>query len=312
MTVGIDLGGTKIAGGAVDEKGRILAETRRETPMRGPEAAEAAIIDIVKELAKGRKVDAVGIGAAGLIDEKRSRVLLAPNLGWSDEPLRVAVETEVGIRVVVENDANAAAWGEYRFGAGRGSHNLVCLTIGTGVGGALVLDGQLYRGAHGIAAEVGHMSIEPGGRLCGCGNRGCWEQYASGNALVREARELASDRRREAEQLLDMGDGTPEGVEGKHVSQAASEGDPVALAAFDALARWLGLGMADLTAILDPACFVLGGGVSEAGDLLLTPTRRAFLASLSGKDFRPLPDIKLAQLGNEAGLVGAADLARQI
>ncbi|MGB2970247.1 MAG: ROK family protein, partial [Candidatus Nanopelagicales bacterium] len=212
--------------------------------------------------------------------------------------------------VVVENDANAAAWGEFKFGGTALGSEVVCVTVGTGIGGGLILGGQLYRGAHGIAAELGHLGVEPGGRLCGCGNRGCWEQYASGNALVRDARLLAAERRLEAEVLLDLGDGTPEGVEGQHITLAARKGDPVALAAFDSLARWLGTGLADLAAILDPGCFVIGGGVSEAGDLLLGATRRAFIASVSGRDNRPMPEIVLATLVNEAGLVGAADLAR--
>jgi glucokinase len=284
-------------------------EDRRRTPSRGADAVETAVIELVEEFKSGHDIEAVGIGFAGFIDEKRSRVLLAPNLGWTDEPLRMAIEGKVGLPVIVENDANAAAWGEYRFG-GDIPQDMVCVTVGTGIGGGLIIGGQLYRGAHGVAAEFGHLNVEPGGRLCGCGNRGCWEQYASGNALVREARLLAAERRSEAEILLDLGDGTPEAVEGKHVTIAARKGDPVALAAFDSLARWLGQGIADVTALLDPACFVIGGGVSEAGDLLLGATRRAFMSALSGRDSRPIPDLRLAALGNKAGLVGAADLAR--
>ncbi|MBP7972677.1 MAG: ROK family glucokinase [Candidatus Nanopelagicales bacterium] len=310
LTIGIDIGGTKIAGGVVDEDGTVLRNERRRTPSRSPEGVEAAVIELVLEFKADYDVEAVGIGAAGFVDENRSRVLLAPNLGWVDEPLRMAIQSKVDLPVVVENDANAAAWGEFKFGGTALGSEVVCVTVGTGIGGGLILGGQLYRGAHGIAAELGHLGVEPGGRLCGCGNRGCWEQYASGNALVRDARLLAAERRLEAEVLLDLGDGTPEGVEGQHITLAARKGDPVALAAFDSLARWLGTGLADLAAILDPGCFVIGGGVSEAGDLLLGATRRAFIASVSGRDNRPMPEIVLATLVNEAGLVGAADLAR--
>ena len=310
LTIGIDIGGTKIAGGVVDENGNIVQMDRRSTPSRGPEGVENAVIELVLEYSSEHDVEAVGIGFAGFVDEKRSRVLLAPNLGWTDEPLRLAIESKVGVPVVVENDANAAAWGEYKFGAGAGTTDMVCVTVGTGIGGGLVFRGELYRGAHGVAAEIGHIGVEPGGRLCGCGNRGCWEQYASGNALVREARLLAAERRAEAEILLDLGDGTPEGVEGKHITEAARLGDAVALAAFESLSRWLGVGMADVCALLDPGVFIIGGGVSEAGDLLLSGTRRNFVGSVSGRDSRPLPEIKLAKLGNSAGLVGAADLAR--
>lgn len=310
LTVGIDIGGTKIAAGVVDEQGRILARQRVATAGRDAERVEQAVADLVLRLREQHKIEAVGIGAAGFVDEKRSRVNFAPNLGWQDEPLRRAVESAVGVPVVVENDANAAAWGEYRFGAGRGRDYVVTITVGTGIGAGIVLGGSLYRGRWGAAGEFGHFNVDPGGRPCGCGNRGCWEQYASGNALVREARYLAAERRPEAEALLDLGDGTPEGVQGLHVTEAAREGDPVALAAFDFVARWLGQGMADVTVILDPECFVIGGGVSEAGSILLGPTVRAMTESVSGREHRTLPKVVIAELGNAAGLVGAADLAR--
>ncbi len=310
LTVGVDIGGTKIAAGVVDEQGAILARKRVATANRDAETVERTVSDLVTLLKADYDIEAIGIGAAGFVDEKRSRVNFAPNLGWQDEPLRMAVESQTGLPVVVENDANAAAWGEYRFGAGKGMDYLVTVTVGTGIGAGIIIEGAMYRGRWGAAAEFGHLCVDPGGRPCGCGNRGCWEQYASGNALVREARYLASERRKEAEVLLDFGDGTPEGVEGVHVTLAAREGDPVALAAFDFVSRWLGQGMADITAILDPECFVIGGGVSEAGDILLASTVRAFTESVTGKEHRTLPKVVIAQLGNAAGLVGAADLAR--
>jgi glucokinase len=310
LTVGIDIGGTKIAAGVVDEHGKVLARKRVATAGRSAETVERTVSELVKQLQGDYEIEAIGIGAAGFVDEKRSRVDFAPNLGWRDEPLRMAVESETGLPVVVENDANAAAWGEYRFGAGRGSDYMVAITVGTGIGGGIIIEGSMYRGRWGAAAEFGHLSVDPGGRPCGCGNRGCWEQYASGNALVREARYLASERRSEAEKMLDLGDGTPEGVQGVHITTAAREGDPVALAAFDFVSRWLGQGMADVAAILDPECFVIGGGVSEAGDILLGSTVRSFSESVTGRDHRTLPKIVVAQLGNAAGLVGAADLAR--
>ena len=308
--MGVDIGGTKTGAGVADEQGESLARKRVATAGRSAENVERTVSHLVKQLQRDFDIEAIGIGAAGFVDEKRSRVNFAPNLGWRDEPLRMAVESATGLPVVIENDANAAAWGEYRFGAGRGSDYLVAITVGTGIGGGIITEGALYRGRYGAAAEFGHLSVYPGGRPCGCGNRGCWEQYASGNALVREARYLASERRTEAEKMLDLGDGTPEGVQGVHVSTAAREGDPVALAAFDFVSRWLGQGMADVAAILDPECFVIGGGVSEAGDILLGSTVRAFGESVTGRDHRTLPKIVVAQLGNAAGLVGAADLAR--
>lgn len=310
LAVGIDIGGTKIAAGVVDGSGEIIDSGRVKTPRVGIGSVQSAVVELVQDLQKKHDIDAVGVGAAGFVNQSRSAVLLAPNLGWKDIPLKENLESRLNLRVVIENDANVAAWGEFKYGAGRGLSDMVCITVGTGIGGGLVLGGQLFRGGHGVAAEIGHLCIEPGGRLCGCGNRGCWEQYASGNALVREARFLASERRSEASRLLALGDGTPEGVTGAHVTEAAQAGDPVALGAFDSVARWLGVGMADLTAVLDPGVFVIGGGVSEAGDLLLGAVKRAYKDSVSGSDVRPIAEVRLAELGNKAGVVGAADLTR--
>jgi len=318
LTIGVDIGGTKIAGGLVDPEGTILARARRETPARSSEGIVDAIVEVVRELdaiaqAGGHDaIEAVGLGAAGLVDETRRVVRFAPNVNWAEEPLAQQVSAGSGLPVVVENDANAAAWGEFRFGAGRDEHSLVAVTVGTGIGGGIVLRDELVRGSFGMAAEFGHIVKVPDGRLCGCGKRGCWEQYASGNALLREARELAAERRVEAEILLSFGDGTPEGVTGKHVTEAAQQGDPVAREAFENIGRWLGSGLADMAALLDPAMFVIGGGVSEAGDLLLAPTRSAFEHALVARAHRPLAAVVPAELGNDAGLVGAADLARSV
>jgi glucokinase len=253
----------------------------------------------------------VGIGAAGFIDTERATVLFAPNLAWRDEPLRDEVAKLIGLPVVVENDANAAAWAEYRFGAGRGEDHLVCVTVGTGIGGGMVLGGQLFRGRFGIGAEFGHMQVIPEGRRCGCGQRGCWEQYCSGRALLHEAREIADVQREYGKRLLELGNGRPEGIEAPEVTTAAREGDPAALACFEEVGRWLGQGLADLASLLDPGCFVVGGGVADAGELLLGPARRVFAEHLTGGTHRPHADIRHAALGNAAGMVGAADLARR-
>jgi glucokinase len=238
-------------------------------------------------------------------------VLFAPNLAWRDEPLRDKVAERVGLPVVVENDANATAWGEFRYGAGRDRAELLCLTVGTGIGGGIVLGGALYRGSFGIGAEFGHYRVVPEGRRCGCGNRGCWEQYCSGRALVREAREIATVDPRYGARLRELGGGEPEGIEGAHVTQAAQAGDAAALECYAVIGRWLGQGLADLAAVLDPGTFVIGGGVSEAGELLLAPAREAFAARLTGHGHRPLADVWVAELGEKAGLIGAADLSRQ-
>ena len=295
----------------MDEDGRVLAHARRQTPALHGDATLDAISDAVTELCADHQVQAVGLAVAGFVDEKRATMLFSANLpGLTGEPMRSRLEAVLDLPVVVENDANAAAWGEARHGAGRGEAHIVCVTVGTGIGGGLILDGALYRGRFGIGGEIGHMSVEAEGRPCGCGNRGCWEQYASGTALVREARTQAAELRREAHLLLSLGDGGPEGIDGAHVTEAARRGDPVARAAFETIGTWLGQGLADLAAILDPGVFVIGGGVSEAGELLVGPARIAYQASLSGRGHRPYAEIRRATLGNEAGLVGAGDLAR--
>jgi len=310
LTIGVDVGGTKVAAGVVDETGTILARTRRPTPSASPSDVEDVIAACVAELRREHRVGAVGVGAAGFIDADRSRVFVAPNLSWRDEPLRDAVAARVGLPVVVENDANAAAWAEHRFGAGRGEPHLVVVTVGTGIGGGIVLDGRLYRGRFGIGAEFGHMQVEKAGRRCGCGQHGCWEQYCSGRALLHEAREIADVQRGYGARLLELGNGRPEGIEAPEVTQAAREGDPAALDCFEEVGGWLGQGLADLAAVLDPGAFVIGGGVADAGELLLAPARRAYAERLTGTAHRPHAQIRLAELGNSAGLVGAADLAR--
>ncbi len=311
LTVGIDVGGTKIAGGVVDERGAVLATARRESPATDTFAIEQAIQDIVTELRQTHDVAAVGIGAAGFVDARRSTVLFAPNLAWRDEPLKRDLELRIGLPVVIENDANAAAWGEFTFGAAADVADLLLVTVGTGVGGGIVLDGSLHRGAFGVAAEIGHIRVVPGGRLCGCGNLGCWEQYSSGTALVRGTREQAAQGSLIAKALLDRAGGDVAAITGPLITEAARDGDEFAREQLAGLGAWLGEGIATLTAVLDPAVVVIGGGVSEAGDLLLDPIRSAFRSSLTGRNYRPFLEIRQAVLGNRAGMLGAADLARR-
>jgi glucokinase len=311
LTIGVDVGGTKVAAGVVDEAGKIIAASRRDTPSDDPRKTEEVIADAARELITSHDVEAIGLGAAGFVDATRSTVLFAPNLAWRDEPLREAVERRTGLPAVVENDANAAAWAEARFGAGRDSGHVVVLTVGTGIGGGIVLDGQLLRGRYGVAAEIGHLNIVPDGRRCGCGLQGCWEQYASGRALLQEAQELASASPAMAKELLRLAGGRPEQITGPMVTEAAQADDVAALECFDVVGRWLGRGMADLAAILDPGVFVIGGGVSSAGELLRKPAMNSFRKHLTARGHRPLAELRMAELGNEAGIVGAADLARQ-
>jgi len=308
LTIGVDIGGTKVAAGVVDDNGEIVEQTLRPTAADRPDLVAETVADVVRELSAGRDIEAVGVGAAGFVDETRSMVRFAPNLAWREEPLQKKISGLVGLPVVIENDANAMAWGETRFGAGRGQSHVVCLTLGTGIGGGLVFDGALYRGRWGMGAELGHMQVQPGGRPCGCGNIGCWEQYASGQALVKEAREIAAADPGRARTLLGLAGGK---IEGEEVTEAARRGDEASLAAFGVFADWLGQGMADLAAILDPGCFIIGGGVSRAADLFLDRARAAFAERLTGRGHRPLADIRRAELGASAGMVGAADLARR-
>ena len=311
LACGVDVGGTKIAGAVVDLEGRILEEARVESPATDAEEIEQAIADLVADLRTRHEVEVVGVGAAGYVDAKRASVMFAANLALRDVNLKAELEERIGLPVVVENDANAAAWGEFAFGAGADVDDLLMVTVGTGVGGGIVLDGRLYRGAFGPAAEIGHLRVVPDGHLCGCGQRGCFEQYASGRALVREARTAAAGEVEAAEPLLALAGGEVGAITGPLVTRAAQSGDAFSIELIASLARRLGAGIASLVSVLDPAAVVIGGGVSEAGDLLMVPLRAAFESQLSGRRYRPVAEIRLATLGNKAGVIGAADLARR-
>ena len=315
LSIGIDIGGTKVAGGVVDEQGRISGRLRRDTPHRStsPAVVEDVIVDVVEDLLGDLDADsvaAIGIGAAGFVAADRATVAFAPHLSWRDEPLRDRLAQRLPKPVFIDNDANAAAWAEWRFGAARDETHLVMITLGTGIGGGLLWNGQVVRGRHGIAGEYGHMQVVPDGIRCQCGNRGCWEQYASGNALVREARALVSARSPIAMDMVARVDGDPSVITGPLVTEAAREGDRMAIELLAEIGTWLGIGMANLAAAFDPGRFVVGGGVSAAGDLLLEPARVAFAKQLTGRGYRPEATIVAAELGNDAGLIGAADLAR--
>ncbi|MDQ6937681.1 MAG: ROK family glucokinase [Actinomycetota bacterium] len=311
LAVGVDIGGTKVAAGVVDAEGRVLEQIRRDTPSHDVRETEATIAEVVTELSSRHAVAAVGIGAAGWIAADRATVLFSPHLAWREEPLRAALVGRIGVPVTVENDGNATAWAEYRFGAAQRAPVAVCITLGTGIGGGLVIDGRLFRGAFGVGCEYGHMTVVPDGRRCACGNRGCWEMYASGTALARDARELAEVSPVGAAALMSLARHDLNRLTGPLVTEAARQGDPAAIEIYTAMGRWLGRGIASLAAALDPSVFVIGGGVSQAGEeLLLEPARQAFTESLTGRGFRPVATIALARLGPDAGLVGAADLAR--
>lgn len=316
LALGIDIGGTKVAGGIVDEGGQVLHRTRRDTPHRSksPRVVEDTIVDVVADLLEssgaGAQIAAVGIGAAGFVSADRSTVAFSPHLSWRDEPLQAALTARLDLPVMVDNDANGASWAEWRFGAAQGESHLVMVTLGTGIGGAILIEGQLMRGRFGIAGEFGHMQVVQRGLRCECGNRGCWEQYASGNALVREARTLLDAKSPVISELSARLGDHPEGLTGALITESARAGDETCIELLAEVGEWLGIGLANLAAALDPGLFVVGGGVSAAGDLLLEPARKKFRRRLSGRGYRPEARIIAAELGNEAGLIGAADLAR--
>lgn len=306
--IGIDIGGTKIAGAVVTDAGVILAEDRLATPVGDSDSIVDAVVAMIERLAVGYDIAAAGVAAPGFIDATQSTVYYTPNISWRNEPLRQRLIDRLDLSVTIDNDANAAGWAEFRFGAGRSVVDMTMLTIGTGVGGAIVTQNRLFRGGFGAGAELGHLRVVPDGLPCGCGARGCIEQYGSGRALLRMANELAD--------LGGIGLGlaalrTEKGsLRGEDVAALLIDGDPGALQALRQLGYWLGQACASLSAVLDPRLFVIGGGVAVAGDLLLDPIRESYLSHLPARGFHPEAEFMIAQLVNDAGVVGAADLAR--
>lgn len=310
-TVGVDVGGTKIAAGLVDERGQLIARERTESPATDPEAIVRTIGKLVRSLTGSEAVEAVGVCAAGFVDKERAVVVFAPNLAWRNEPLRDHLQAELDLPVVVENDANAAAWGEFTFGAGEDVEDLLMLTIGTGVGGGVVIDGELVRGGFGMGGEVGHIQMVPNGVECGCGNLGCLESYGSGRALLRVTHELAQEDPSAAARVLEIAGGKVADIKGQMITEAAREGDQFAIDRLAELGDWIGQGVATLTAVLDPNVVVIGGGVSEAGSLLLDPIRDSFESHVTVRSHRPILELRQAKLSNAGGTIGVADLARR-
>lgn len=309
LAIGVDIGGTNILAGVVTAEGEIIARARRATVPSDPEQIERETAAAVHELVAGYEVVAVGVAAAGFVSSDQRTLLFAPNIAWRGHPLADRLAERIGRPVVVENDANAAGWAEYRFGNGQGVRDMVMLTLGTGLGGAVVADGRLIRGAFGAAAELGHIKIVSDGHSCGCGQEGCWEAYASGTALTKLAQGIAISNPEGARPMQALAGG--ELLTGAHVTASARQGDPVALGLLVRFGRYLGIGIASLTAVVDPEIVVVGGGIAAAaGDLILPSAREAFLGRLSGRGFRGELRIVPAALANDAGIIGAADSAR--
>ena len=307
-SIGIDIGGTKIAGALVADSGEVLAELRQPTPADNAIAITDVVVGMVEQLRVGHDVVAVGVAAAGFIDASQSTVYYAPNISWRNEPFRDRLRERIDLDITIDNDANAAGWAEFRFGAARHTHDMTMLTIGTGVGGAIVTGNGLLRGGFGTAGELGHLRLVPNGLPCGCGARGCLEQYGSGRALLRMANDVADAG----------GIGRPLALErersgtltGDALARLLTDHDAGALHALRELGGWLGQACASLSAVLNPQVFVFGGGVSIAGDLLLDPIRESYVAHLPARGYHPEPAFVVAELVNNAGVVGAADLAR--
>ena len=293
----------------MDDFWAILEEERIPTPAGDATLLEDAVVGMVQRLAAHHAIAAVGVAAAGFIDAAQAVVYYAPNINWRNEPFRHKLEARLGLPILVENDANAAGWAEFRYGAGRLESDMVMLTIGTGVGGAIVSNDRLLRGGFGAAGELGHLRMVPGGLPCGCGARGCIEQYGSGRALLRMANQIADAGGIGSALAAARGDAGS--LTGDSVSALIGAGDPGALEALRELGGWLGQACASIGVILDPQLFVFGGGVAQAGELLLEPVRAAYLSHLPARGYHPEPRFATAELVNNAGVVGAADLARR-
>lgn len=302
-TLGIDIGGTKLAGAAVDERGTRFAETEHPTQKEAVFQSVAEVIE--KLLAEFPEATGIGLAVAGFVENDSDKISFAPNLPKIEPDLRNRVAERFGLPTIAENDANSAAWAESRFGAGMGAKNMLMLTIGTGIGGGIVIDDKLYRGSRGYAAEFGHMVASVNGDPCPCGQKGCLEAMASGTALGRIARESASEH--PDSEVLKLADGRAENITGAMVGEAARNGDEFALGLFRTTGRFLGLGLAGLAHAFDPQLIVLGGGVAETGEAFLKPAAEQLAERFQG--LVPPPAIVPAKLGNEAGVVGAAALA---
>ena len=298
--IGIDVGGTKCLGVVLDDSGVVIEEQRRPTP-----PGTEAFVETLAELATALGVtDSLGIGVPGMVT--RSGVIKAsPNLiDITDFEVGRMLSERLGFLVEVGNDATCAAAAEWQVGAARGATEMVMVTLGTGIGGGVIAGGQLIRGANGFTGEIGHMVVDPEGLPCPCGRRGCWERYASGTGLAQLARVAAIGKR--LRRVVQLAGGDPDNVRGENVQAAAREGDVEALNVIDLFGRWVALGLVNLTNVLDPQMFVLGGGLAASGDLYLGPIQKWFTELLYAPDLRPHPQLVFASLGERAGAVGAA------
>ena len=302
LTIGFDIGGTNLRAGLIDDRGAILAVRSQSVPRTVAEvtAAIVSMVDHLKGQAAPRAVRGVGLAVAGFIDPEGEVVRFAPHLPWRDYAVCAELEAALKLPVVVEHDANSAAWGEYRFGAAQGCDNWVLLALGTGIGAALMIDGKIYRGSFGTAPEFGHLRVVPNGRECPCGKRGCLERYCSGSALEITAREMA----------ITFPGCSEESLSGKDVTREARLGNACALKVMEEFTAWLGIALSIVSDVLDPALIVIGGGLSQDADLFLPAAKEEMALSMVGAGHRVIPDVFRADLGGDAGMIGVADIAR--
>ena len=310
LAAGVDLGGTNVRAGLVTAKGELLV--RESVPTRaeeGPEAVIGRMAELVKKTAAGRgkgveDLAAVGLGSPGPLDSKRGVVHFTPNLpGWKDVPVARILSEKLSRPVFLENDANSAAWGEFWMGAGKGCRDMVIFTLGTGVGGGVILRGELHRGVDEMAGHLGHIIIDPEGPRCGCGSRGCLEVFASATAVARRMREAIQRGARSP-----LGSFPPERVDARAVFEAARDGCPVARRIMEETGRYLGIALATVVNILDPQVAVYSGGLSRAGEMLFSPLEEE-LRERALKPGAERVKIVPAELGDDAGVIGAAGCA---
>ncbi len=304
--IGIDIGGTSVRAAVIDADGQIHGSLRDATP-RTEQETEDALVTLITKLASTHEVSAVGLAVAGFISRDRRSVMFAPHLAWRDADVPARISSRVQLPVVMDHDVNSAAWAEYRRGASVGASIALLIALGTGIGAGLIIHGEIYRGAYGVAPELGHLTVLPGGRRCPCGKRGCWERYCSGTALAQTARELMATG--DAPVLRQLSGNDPAALTGTMVAIAATEGDPAALAAMNDLGHWLAVGMSLVADVLDPEMIVIGGGVASAASMFLPQAASEFAGSITGAGHRPVPRVELARFGDRAGIIGAALLA---
>ncbi|WP_182357572.1 ROK family protein [Tomitella gaofuii] len=304
--IGIDVGGTNLRAAVVDAAGAAVEVVSAVTPAE-PDALDGALVEVIGELAGRHEVSAVGLAVAGFVSRDRQVVRFAPHLPWRDAAVPARIADRVGLPVVLEHDANSAAWGEACFGPAGAGENVAVVAIGTGIGAALLVDGALYRGSNGVAPELGHLPVVPGGRPCACGKSGCFERYCSGTALAATAAELLAAHPGRPSMLARA----DVGVTGAAVADAAAAGDAVALEAMADFAHWLGVGLSIVADVFDPDLIVVAGGVASSAPLFLDDARRAYAGLVTGAGHRRLARIRRSELGVAAAMIGAAELARR-